>query len=247
MDPEHVGFASTVDPVAHVFVTSLRDEIVLEGPDGHHLDRVRRVHEGERLTAADGAGAWRPYWVGGASGGVVRLRASGPVAIEPELTPSLGMAFALTKGDKPEFVVQKLTELGVDRIIPVMARRSVVRWDPTKAIAARQRLQRIAREAAGQCRRARLPVIEAVCELRDVVGHGGLVVADRAGVPPRDLGRPECGAWLGVVGPEGGFDDDEHAMLGAAIRVAVGPHVLRAETAAVAIAAVLTVARSQCQ
>ena len=67
----------------------------------------------------------------------------------------------------------------------------------------------------------------------------GLVVADRGGVPAHELAAPVGGSWLVLVGPEGGFDARERELLAAAPRLTIGAHVLRAETAAVAVAAVL--------
>ena len=163
--------------------------------------------------------------------------------VEPEWSPGLEVAFALTKGTKPETVVQQLTELGVDRIRPVRARRSVVRWDAVRAEAAVARLRRVAREAAMQCRRARVPVVDAPVDLSALAGRPGLVVGDPEGGSPTAVPAPAGGGWLLVVGPEGGLEADEIEQLGPLERVAVGPHVLRAETAAVAVAAALTVRR----
>src|SRR6185436_10016783 len=107
--------------------------------------------------------------------------ATGDLAQEPALAPRLAVAFALTKGDKPELVVQKLTELGVDRIVPVLAERSVSRPDSDRAAGVAERWRRIAREAARQCRRATLPAIEEVRPLASLAGHPGVVVAERGG------------------------------------------------------------------
>ena len=238
--PDGHRFAAASDAVAHVFVDALDDECTVDGPDGHHLQRVRRLQAGERVTAADGTGSWREYEVTGADQGRIELRAATAAAVEPELTPALAVAFSLTKGEKPERVVQQLTELGVDRIVVLETRRSVARWDAEKVVAARGRLERVAREAAAQSRRARVPRIEALLTLADVAGHPGLVVGTPAGGPPGALGAPAGGEWLALVGPEGGLDGEERELLGGAPEVGVGPHVLRAETAAVALASVLT-------
>jgi 16S rRNA (uracil1498-N3)-methyltransferase len=241
------GWAAACPATAHVFLAVLTDRARVEGADGHHLARVRRVRTGETITAADGSGAWRPYVVTevvtAARGSALVLSATGGTRVEPERSPKLEVAFALTKGAKPETVVQQLTELGVDRIRPVRARRSVVRWDAARADAAVARLRRLAREAAMQCRRARVPVVDAPVDLSELAGRPGLVVGDPEGRPPTAVPPPAGGAWLVVVGPEGGLEPDEIEQLGAVERVAVGPHVLRAETAAVAVAAALTVQR----
>jgi 16S rRNA (uracil1498-N3)-methyltransferase len=243
----NVDFAAAFVATAHVFVESLDDVIVIDGADGRHLSRVRRVAAGELLTAADGSGRWRPYEATVVSKTGIRAESREDARLEPRLTPSLEVAFAVTKGAKPELVVQKLTELGVDVIVPVVTRRSVVRWDEQRAEAATARFERIAREAAMQSRRARVPIVRNVARLGDLVGRADLVVADRAGRTLRELESDGRDAWCLVVGPEGGFDDDELVSLAKAARLAVGPHVLRAETAAIAVAAALTAVRSPCQ
>jgi 16S rRNA (uracil1498-N3)-methyltransferase len=243
-DRADVEWASGGDASALVFVEApLQDELAIDGVDGHHLARVLRLEPGERVTVADGAGTWRPFRIHSVANGVVGLRADGASCIEPELVPGLGVAFAVTKGQKPETVVDRLTQLGVDRIVAITTERSIARWTGTQRLAKLDRLQRVAREAAMQCRRARLPEVAIAGALDDVTAHPGLVVADLDGTPADRLPPPGPEGWLVVVGPEGGFSPAEHTALGNAPRLAVGPHVLRAETAAVATAAVLGVPR----
>jgi 16S rRNA (uracil1498-N3)-methyltransferase len=170
---------------------------------------------------------------------VVVLHATSALAHEPRLTPTLTVAFSLTKGEKPELAVQKLTELGVDRIVVVEAARSVVRWDDAKVATAMERLQRVAREAAAQSRRARIPVVDGPVAPIELLAHRGLVVAALDGVPAHALPHPEGDEWMIAVGPEGGFDAAELAAFGAVPRLAIGPFVLRAETAAIAAGAAL--------
>ena len=229
------GIAAT----AHVYVDRLDDVVTVDGDDGHHLQRARRVRPGETITAADGYGRWRVFTVREAAAGRVVLGATSALAHEPRSTPLLTVACSLTKGEKPELAVQKLTELGVDRIVVVEAARSVVRWDDAKVAGAMERLQRVAREAGAQSRRARIPVVDGPVSPVELLEHRGLVVAAVDGVPASQLPLPEGGEWVVAVGPEGGFDDAELAAFGAAPRLAVGPFVLRAETAAIAVAAAL--------
>lgn len=236
-------FASRYPAVAHSFASTLDDDVTLDGASGHHLSRVRRLRGGEVVTVADGDGIWRPYTVVDSHAGAVDLRACAEAAIEPQLEPRLVVAFALTKATKPDLAVQKLTELGVDRIAPVETRRSVRRWGSDRADHAIDRLRRIAAEAAAQCRRARLPVVEALQPLSALHGHPGLVMADADGEDVAGIPAPPTGEWVLVVGPEGGLEPDELAFIGATARLRLGPHVLRAETAAIAGAAVLTTRR----
>ena len=147
------------------------------------------------------------------------------------------MAFAPTKGDRPEWAVQKLTELGVDRIVPFVAARSVVRWTGDRAVSAVERLRRVAREAAMQSRRARLPVVEDVASFADVAGAAGRGPGGGRRRPavarharwcwsgPKAAGRPtRWAAGLPTVG--------------------LGPGVLRTETAAVAAGTLLVALRA---
>lgn len=152
-------------------------------------------------------------------------------------TPAVGVGFALVKGQKPELVVQKLTELGVDRIQPLVAARSVVRWDGDKAGAALARWQKVAREAAMQSRRPWVPVVDTVVPFAAVASAAhGACRADAEGGPV-SLDRP-----LVLVGPEGGWTDDERAV--DLPVVGLGDGVLRAETAAIVAGALLTALRA---
>jgi 16S rRNA (uracil1498-N3)-methyltransferase len=233
-------FAADAGAAAHVLVDALTDDVSVTGDDGHHLARARRLRPGEVVTAADGTGAWRPYVVAAATRDGLDLAACGPIAIEPSLAPRVTVAFALTKGAKPELVVQKITELGADAILPVHACRSVRRsGDEARSAAATERLRRVAREATAQCRRARLPEVATPVPLDALAGRAGLVVAARDGRPPDALAEPPGGEWVLVVGPEGGLDPAELTILGDPPGLAVGPHVLRAETAAIAATAAL--------
>ena len=220
-------------PADHPGPMVLVDDLeALELPDAteHHLRRVLRLRDGAALTAADGSGRWRTVVLGPS------LEATGPVEEVPPARPELTVGFALVKGDKPELVVQKLTELGIDRLVPFRAARSVVRWDAARAAKAVERLRLVARAAAEQSHRPRLPVVSEVVDLPALVAdHGpGLALASRDGGPLSD----EIVTVL--VGPEGGWDPEELAL--AAPRVGLATNVLRAETAAIA-AGILLAAR----
>src|SRR5262245_57775535 len=138
------GSAADEPAAAHCFVTVLDTAVTVDGADGHHLQRVRRLRGGEIVTAADGDGRWRRYVVAGAEPGRLLLRADSEITCEPEPIPGVSVAVALTKGAKLETVVAQLTELGVRRVEPVRARRSVVRWDDARATAAVDRLRAVA-------------------------------------------------------------------------------------------------------
>jgi 16S rRNA (uracil1498-N3)-methyltransferase len=212
-----------------VFVDDL-DAPVLDPGDRHHLERVLRLRPGEELGVGDGAGAWRRCRFG------PDIVPVGEIARVERPAPLLTVCFALVKGERPEWVVQKLTEVGVDRIVPFVAARSVVRWDDTKAARQAERLRRVAREAAMQSRRAWLPEVGEVATFAEVSALPGAARAEREGRPP-SLDHPVV-----LVGPEGGWADEEAAL--GLPEVALGPHVMRAETAAVAAGALLVALRS---
>ncbi len=200
----------------------------LDPHDRHHLERVLRLRAGDAITVSDGEGRWRPCRLGPA------LSPDGEVVVEPAPSPPLAVAFALTKGAKPELTVQKLTELGVDRIVPFAAARSVVRWAEPERPRHVERLRRVAREAASQSRRAWLPEVEELATFAALVARPGATLAD----PDGD--RPSLAALV-LVGPEGGWAPEELAL--GAPRMKLGPHVLRAETASIAVGALLAALR----
>jgi 16S rRNA (uracil1498-N3)-methyltransferase len=216
---------------AHVFVADLASP-ELAPADRQHLERVLRLRFGDEITVCDGSGRWRRCRFGPA------LEPGGPVEADPPPEPPIGVAFALTKGERPEWTVQKLTELGVDRIVPFTAARSIVRWTPERAAGHAERWRRVAREAASQCRRTWLPEVEDVQTLADLLKRPGAALAQPGGEPPT-LAHP-----LVLVGPEGGWSDEELEAAAGLPRVGLGPHVLRAETAAVAAAALLSALRA---
>ena len=214
--------------------------------DAHHLGRVLRLRPGAEVCATDGQGGWRSTTFAGGD----RLDPAGDVHQEPRPEPLLTVAFAPVKGDRPELVVQKLTEVGVDRIVPLVTARSVVRWDADRAAKQMERLRRVAQEACAQCRRLWLPEVG----LGGTGADGPVTPADllaELGADGTVLGEPGGGALATgdrtvLVGPEGGWAPEELAEAagaGAGTRT-LGPHVLRAETAAIVAGALLVTLRA---
>ncbi len=166
----------------------------------------------------------------------------GPREVSPAPGVEIALLVALAKGEKMDLVVQKATELGVARVLPFEAERSVVRLEAAKGEERAGRWRRIAEEASRQCGRADVPEVRPPAPLsralgdlapgtRSFVFHPGGGLLDEAPAP----------ALAAVVGPEGGLTDDEVRACEAAgaRRASLGPRVLRAETAAIVAVALL--------
>ena len=220
---------------AHVFISSLASP-VLEQEDAHHLLKVLRVTEHDIVTVSDGRGSWI----------TAKLDKHGELHPLSEIFATaprkhvLSVAFAPVKGEKPEVIVQKLTELGIDEIIPLTpTRRSVVKWDDARAAKNEERLRKIAREAAMQSRRTWLPSIHSITALADVLAMSGCAIAEPGGC---EITRDH---HIVVIGPEGGFAPDE--LTTAVPTVSLGESILRAETAAIVAGALMVRAGRESQ
>lgn len=220
----------TCGAAAHLFVADVAAAAPeLAADDLDHLRRSLRLRPGELVSIADGAGAWRlARWSGRG------LVAEGDVNQERAAPPPITVGVPLVKGDRTDWAVQKLTEVGVDRILLLCCRRSVVRWPLERVEGNMERLRRIARAAAMQARRSRLPELVAPAEVQDHAA--GAAIAQMGGAPP-SLEWP-----ILLVGPEGGWDPEE-LSLGARL-VGLGPGVMRSETAAVVAGALLVALRA---
>ncbi len=208
---------------AHFAVDDLADP-VLDEAGNHHL-RVVRLGDGDLVTVTDGLGRWRQCRV---VAGL--LEPAGEIIEEAESSVGIRLWCALPKQQRPEWIVQKATELGVAEITWLECDRSVVRWDERRRRHQLERHQRIAIEAALQSRRVRFPVVAGPIASRSILGTAGVVVADPDGRPIGPDDRKIA------IGPEGGWSPGELEVPGD--RVSLGPQVLRVETAAVAAVAI---------
>jgi 16S rRNA (uracil1498-N3)-methyltransferase len=203
-----------------------RSTIELDHAAEHHLRRVLRLREGESVSVTDGAGRWRIASVRTSADGL-RLDPDGAIATERRDRPPLTIATAIPKGDRVEWLVQKCTELGADRIVLLHAERSVVRWSSERAAKQLERLRRIADEATRQSRRVWRTEVSGPTTAREI-----LPVSAAAEPGGRALRLDDRTISLG---PEGGWTDAELQVAGSLVDL--GPHVLRTETAAVAATA----------
>ena len=230
------------------------DTVVLDGAEGRHAVVVRRLRVGEVIDLVDGAGVRA----------TVRIsRLVDPSALEAEVlaivtepvpAPRIVVVQALAKGDRGETAVETLTEVGVDAIVPWQAARCVVQWTGGKGASGLARWSRIAVESGKQSRRARFPEVGAVASTDEVSAlirsaAVALVLDETADLALTQVSFPSGGDVVLVVGPEGGFTEEESAAFVAAgaVPVRLGPTVLRTSTAGTVAAAVILSATSRWQ
>lgn len=232
----------------------------------HHLMTVLRVDEGDRVECVDGGGRWYATRVAARARGelvldILEQGRESPPALSVWLMP------ALIKPERFDWLIQKTTELGVDRLTPIVTARSTVRVSSERAEARVARWRRIATEAAQQCGRATVPRLDAPVAFQDAViqlGSGFRVLGSGqknphpptqnpepvllptlavAGRPLREAlaQQPALASAAIMIGPEGDFTRDEVALAQrhGAVPVWLGRRVLRSETAAIIVLAVL--------
>lgn len=211
---------------------------VVDGDEGFHASNVRRIRPGEELDLSDGNGTVAHCVVEEAAKGRLSARVLGVTEV-PGPRPSVTVAQALPKSERSELAIELATEAGADGFLAWQAQRCVARWESAaKVDKGLRRWGAVARSAARQSRRARVPEIEGLVStaqlLTRVPGALTLVLHESATVPLADIGLADAAAVLLVVGPEGGISDEELAELtGAGARtVRLGPSVLRTSTAA---------------
>jgi 16S rRNA (uracil1498-N3)-methyltransferase len=196
---------------------------VLSKDDEHHLRNVLRARTGEEVVVTDGSGSWSIAQVEDHS-----IKRVTPVGIDPSTLPTT-IYLSPLKGDRSEWAVAKVTELGVSRIVPLVSEHLAVRFKGASRDKILLRWRRIAAEANGQCRRTYDVVIDEPVNIRDVPGD--VCVTDFEGESD----------WTGVrsvaIGPEGGWGPQEWGE--GRRRLALGPTVLRGETAGVVAASLL--------
>jgi 16S rRNA (uracil1498-N3)-methyltransferase len=226
--------------VKRLFVPNLAEgSLAVSGADHHYLVHVLRAVAGEGVVLFDGRGGEASARIERIGEQSLVLAVAAPTrARAPRL--ELTLLVSLLKGEKMDLVVQKATELGAARIVPLRAERSVERLLEGRAGARVARWQKIAREAARQCGRADAPDIaapHAPAEAFSAAAGFRVLFQERTETSIRQAlpaTPPERAA--AAVGPEGGFTDAEVAAARAAgfVICGLGPRVLRAETAALA-------------
>lgn len=221
------------------------NRVHLGASDAQYLTRVLRLGRGDTVELLDGTGEGLRCEIEEAHKEGVTARVLDRFEV-PEPPVPITLYQALPKGDKFELIIQKCTELGVGRIVPIQAARSVVQLKGDRAETKVVRWQKIAQEAAEQCERGKVPVVDVPERLQDVRlpdGTLGLVLSERVVTPTLPQALPEQ-APLAIalfVGPEGGWTPEELATMRelGAIEVSLGDRILRTETAGLASLAIL--------
>ena len=218
----------------------------LPAETAHHAVRVLRLRAGDEVVLFDGDGG---EWPGVLceERGLVAARLGDWCEVEREAPLALTLAQGLAGGDKMDWVVQKAVELGAAAVQPLQTRRSVVRLAGERAAKREQHWRQVVVAACEQCGRNRLPEIGPVTDLADYLaaarqtGATRLLLSPRGGTPLGAVPRPQ-GPVVLLIGPEGGLDEGEEelARLAGFTPIALGPRILRSETAGLAaIAAIM--------
>ena len=238
--------------------TKLLDEESPVLPEGalRHL-RVLRPKDGEEIELFDGCGKWRVYAYSGKGNVDAPLRAVTISRCEEAVNGRLTLFACVTKGSRWDWTIEKATELGVSRIVPVISDRTIVRISKSERAAKRERWMRIAEDAARQSDAKWLPEIVEAVDFREalpLVKATTCFVGALTTPPPKPLAAAVVEAKLNAhdlgelatfIGPEGDFTPEELAtLLEIATPTSFGPTILRAETAAIFAVSVLAALRN---
>lgn len=207
--------------------------------------QVRRVQPGDTLCLFDGSGRDWPAEVLTMTRSEVRVHVGEPVAVQRELACAVTLAVGMPANDRMDALVEKASELGVARLQPLLCERSVLRLDGERAVKKREHWQGVAIAACEQSGRARVPVVEPVRTLLQWLqaevpaSAQRLLLSPQPGVLPLRALYGGAAELCALSGPEGGLSPAEEAAAGAAgfIAAGLGPRVLRADTAPLALLA----------
>lgn len=217
-------------------------EVTVEGDEAHHAVAVRRLAVGESVVLTDGAGCSVVGAVASTGKRVFTVTVRS-VATVPAPAPAITVVQAIPKGDRGELAVEVLTEVGVARIVPWAAARSVAVWKGERAEKSLARWRSTAREAAKQSRRVWFPEVSPVMSTSEVAalvsGSTAVVLHEEASTSIASV--PVLDDLVVVVGPEGGVTPEEVAAFEAvgATTVKLGAEVLRTSTAGLAAVSAL--------
>jgi len=223
---------------------------IVKGSDAHHIKNVLRLKPGDKIGLFDGTGLNYETRIVNILPKSVEVSVIRSFPSATESSVDITVAQALLKDRKMDLLVRQLTELGIARWIPFIAKRSVPRPDEKRLITRIERWKKIAKEAAKQCKRCRPPKIDATVSFEEVLNLGKdsdlkIVFWEEESKPvDKELSvsnvKPAEKIFI-LLGPEGGFTlkEVESAKARGFITAALGPRILRAETATVAACTLL--------
>ena len=230
--------------LTRVFVGSgLREgaTVALPAETASHIVKVLRARAGDALVLFSGDGAEFDGEIRSVRGAKVEVALGAARSVDRESPLDLTLLQCIPRGDRMDLVVQKATELGVRRIVPLLSQRSVVRLGPDQAESKAAHWRAVAVSACEQCGRNRIPVVDAPLPLVDWLGAAAAGGALRLVLEPdtatQAVPAPAAGQAVEIaIGPEGGFSAEELAgfQLAGFLRAGLGPRILRTETAAIA-------------
>ena len=223
------------------FVEDIKDTHIITGEDAQHITKSLRMAVGEVITLCDKNKREHLCRIERISSEGVEVREISESECHGEASVQVTLFAALTKGDKMENVIQKSVELGVYKIVPVLTDRCISRPDSKAAEKKSQRYQKIAQQAAMQSRRAIIPEVTHISELKKIADSLDefdrvILFYEGGGKPLRELILPEDKKIAIFTGPEGGFEEREVELLtdNGAETATLGKRILRAETAPLA-------------
>jgi 16S rRNA (uracil1498-N3)-methyltransferase len=213
---------------------------LVSGNAANHIVRVLRLGVGDALTLFDGRGGEYAARIEALKKDAVEVAVGEHVAVERESPLAITLAQGVSRGERMDWVMQKATELGVQRIVPLITKRSVVRLDPGQAQKKLQHWRGIIIASCEQCGRNRLPELAAPRDLQEFLSSDAETAALRLLLSPRGTLRIAAinptSTLTVLIGPEGGLapEEAEAALAQGFLGVQLGPRILRTETAAIA-------------
>ena len=214
--------------------------LVVAGSAANHITRVLRLRNGDALTVFDGSGGEFGARIEEFRKDSVLVSVKDHRPLDRESPLPLTLAQGISRGERMDWIIQKATELGTSRIVPLFTKRSVVRLDDKQADRKLQHWRAIAISACEQCGRNRIPELAAPVDFFEVLpadssGATRILLSPTGDLRIDDLQDVAKGITV-LIGPEGGLEDvEQEAAIAAGFKaVRLGPRVLRTETAAIA-------------
>jgi len=231
----------------HFFVQSadINDGIVvIKGDDVAHITRSLRLNLGDEISVTNGEGQKYLTELIEFSEDFVKAKIIEKFKVQAEPRVKVTLVQGLPKSKKMDMIVQKCTEIGIEEIIPINTKRTIVNLNQKKAQKRQERWQKIVEEAAKQSKRGKIPEVKELSDLKQIItdfASYDLVLVpwedeESQGLKETLESNLEAGRIMIIIGPEGGFslEEIEQVKMAGAQSVTLGPRILRTETAGIA-------------